>query len=76
VKVETQARLEGRNMSMVLSPDKKALDAAKAAQAESAAEESSVAVLDQGPAPSRRRERVSRDGDAAVSTEASGQPAP
>ena len=29
VKVETQARLEGRNMSMVLSPDKKALDAAQ-----------------------------------------------
>jgi translation initiation factor IF-3 len=26
VKVETQARLEGRNMSMVLSPDKKALE--------------------------------------------------
>jgi translation initiation factor IF-3 len=31
VKVETQARLEGRNMSMVLAPDKKALDAEKAA---------------------------------------------
>jgi len=31
VKVETQARLEGRNMSMVLSPDRKALDARKAA---------------------------------------------
>jgi len=30
-KVETQARLEGRNMSMVLSPDRKALDARKAA---------------------------------------------
>ena len=30
VKVETQARLEGRNMSMVLSPDKKAIDAARA----------------------------------------------
>jgi translation initiation factor IF-3 len=30
VKVETQARLEGRNMSMVLAPDKKALDAQKA----------------------------------------------
>jgi translation initiation factor IF-3 len=29
VKVETQARLEGRNMSMVLAPDKKALDAEK-----------------------------------------------
>jgi translation initiation factor IF-3 len=36
VKVETQARLEGRNMSMVLAPDKKALeDAAKAAKTES-----------------------------------------
>jgi len=34
VKVETQARLEGRNMSMVLAPDKKALeDLAKAATA-------------------------------------------
>jgi translation initiation factor IF-3 len=34
VKVENQARLEGRNMSMVLAPDKKALDeAAKAASA-------------------------------------------
>jgi len=31
-KVESQARLEGRNMSMVLSPDKKALDARKAAE--------------------------------------------
>lgn len=31
VKIETQARLEGRNMSMVLSPDKKALDLRKAA---------------------------------------------
>ena len=30
VKVETQARLEGRNMSMILSPDKKALEAPKA----------------------------------------------
>ena len=32
VKVETQARLEGRNMSMVLAPDRRALeDQAKAA---------------------------------------------
>jgi len=29
VKVETQARLEGRNMSMVLSPDKNALELSK-----------------------------------------------
>ncbi|CAN5726685.1 translation initiation factor IF-3 [soil metagenome] len=37
VKVETQARLEGRNMSMVLAPDRKAIDAeAKAAEEEQA----------------------------------------
>lgn len=34
VKVETQARLEGRNMSMVLSPDKKALEAPKVPKAD------------------------------------------
>jgi len=33
VKVESQARLEGRNMSMVLAPDKKALELRKAAKA-------------------------------------------
>ncbi len=39
VKVETQARLEGRSMSMVLAPDRKALDdAAKAASADPAAD--------------------------------------
>ena len=39
VKVETQARLEGRNMSMVLAPDRKALDdAAKAAKTTTTAE--------------------------------------
>lgn len=32
-KVETQARLEGRNMSMVLSPDRKALEAPKSTPA-------------------------------------------
>ena len=37
VKVETQARLEGRNMSMVLAPDRKAIDAeAKAAEEDEA----------------------------------------
>jgi translation initiation factor IF-3 len=36
VKVETQARLEGRNMSMVLAPDKKALDAPRPAAADEA----------------------------------------
>ena len=60
VKVETQARLEGRNMSMVLAPDKKALDdAAKAAKAatespDEAAEPAPEAVVEpaaEAPAP-------------------------
>ncbi len=33
-KVENQARMEGRSMSMVLAPDKKAMDAMKKAEAE------------------------------------------
>jgi translation initiation factor IF-3 len=49
VKVETQARLEGRNMSMVLAPDKKALDAQKAAKLPEVAEVS--IVNDTPPAP-------------------------
>jgi translation initiation factor IF-3 len=36
-KVENQARLEGRSMSMVLAPDKKAQDALKKAEAEAEA---------------------------------------
>ena len=36
-RVDNQARLEGRSMSMVLSPDKKAAEAAKKAQAAAAA---------------------------------------
>lgn len=48
VKVETQARLEGRNMSMVLSPDRQALDAqAKAATAPADEAESSPAPAEQ-----------------------------
>ncbi len=44
-KVDSQARLEGRNMSMVLSPDKKAQEAMKKAAAEAArAAESSDAA--------------------------------
>jgi len=42
VKVETQARLEGRNMTMVLSPDKKAVPPPRKA---------SDAVPDEEPAP-------------------------
>jgi len=53
VKVETQARLEGRNMSMVLSPDRKALDdaakaAAEAATGETATEDDTATVATEG----------------------------
>ncbi len=62
VKVETQARLEGRSMSMVLSPDRKALDAQKAPPPESTettevgpvaevAEAAEVAPVEAPPAP-------------------------
>jgi translation initiation factor IF-3 len=52
VKVETQARLEGRSMSMVLSPDKKALDAQKAPKPSDTAdvpEEAPVTEVDATP---------------------------
>jgi translation initiation factor IF-3 len=52
VKVETQARLEGRSMSMVLSPDKKALDAQKAPKAAaSAVGFDEVGATEPAPAP-------------------------
>ena len=52
VKVETQARLEGRNMTMVLAPDKKALDeAAKAAEPTADAERPASPSVE----PTRRR---------------------
>jgi translation initiation factor IF-3 len=38
-KVDSHARLEGRSMSMVLSPDKKAADAMKKAAEEAARQE-------------------------------------
>ena len=41
-KVETQARLEGRNMTMVLAPDKKAQEAIKKAAEEAAAEQAAA----------------------------------
>jgi len=44
VKVETQARLEGRNMSMVLSPDKKAIDARKATDVTTEAEDGTETI--------------------------------
>ena len=44
-KIDSQARLEGRSMSMVMSPDKKAAEAArKAREAETSAAESGSAA--------------------------------
>ena len=45
-KIDSQARLEGRNMSMVLSPDKKAQEAMKKAAAE--AERAAAAAENEG----------------------------
>lgn len=54
VKVETQARLEGRSMSMVLSPDKKALDAQKAPPPAETAEAAQVDAPPTAPATAER----------------------
>ncbi len=79
VKVETQARLEGRNMSMVLAPDKKALEElAKAAQAKAATEAPSAAEAPaEAPAAEApaTAEAPSADGSAPA-TAAPTQPAP
>ena len=50
VKVETQARLEGRNMSMVLSPDKKALEVPKAPKAPAEPAPAAAAAAPAAPA--------------------------
>ena len=52
-KIENQARMEGRNMSLVLSPDKKAQDAIKkaAADAEKKAAKDAAADAADEPAP-------------------------
>jgi translation initiation factor IF-3 len=49
VKVETQARLEGRSMSMVLSPDKKAIDLAKQEARDAADEQEEQSAPAQPP---------------------------
>jgi len=64
VKVETQARLEGRNMSMVLSPDKQALEAIAKAAKNPAAD--SVAATDE---PATRSDAVAEpDIDVVIAT--------
>jgi translation initiation factor IF-3 len=50
-KVENEARLEGRNMSMVLAPDKKAQEAMKKAAEEAAAEQAAAELAATETAP-------------------------
>jgi len=70
-KVDTQARLEGRSMSMVLSPDKKAQEAMKKAAADAekeaareAAEAAEPAEAGQQGAPDAEDEDVEDSGEA------------
>ena len=86
-KVDTQARLEGRAMSMVLSPDKKAQEAMKKAAAEAerelagepplAEEVEAQGVIDaENEDVEDRSEAVQEDGDGQASSGAGDAPAP
>lgn len=62
VKVETQARLEGRNMSMVLSPDKKALEPPKAPKSDGThSADIPVEAIDAAPAETPAAEAAPAD---------------
>jgi len=58
-KVDTQARLEGRSMSMTLSPDKQAQEAIKKAAAEAERQAKADAEADSAAAASEQSEGVS-----------------
>ena len=85
-KVDTQARLEGRAMSMVLSPDKRAQEAMKKAASE--AEHASAGVDAEAEPESQgvtdaededvedRQEAVQEDGDGQAPSRAGDAPAP
>ncbi|TVR27971.1 MAG: translation initiation factor IF-3 [Ilumatobacter sp.] len=64
-KVENQARLEGRSMSMVLAPDKKAQEAMKKADAEAAAEAEAdaAAAAEAAAAPAGEGDPDAKDED-------------
>ncbi len=85
-KVDTQARLEGRAMSMTLSPDKKAQEAMKKAAAEAEHERAGLPVTadleSQGVTDAEdedvedRSEAVQEDGDGQAAPRAGDAPAP
>jgi translation initiation factor IF-3 len=64
-KVENQARMEGRSMSLVLAPDKKAQDAIKKAQAEAERETASDQPTDNASAGEAPAEIAGTDTDPA-----------
>jgi translation initiation factor IF-3 len=62
-KVDTQARLEGRSMSMTLSPDKKAQEAMKKAAADAEREaQAAVAAAEQAEGASDAEDEDVEDG--------------
>jgi translation initiation factor IF-3 len=85
-KVDTQARLEGRAMSMTLSPDKKAQEAMKKAAAEAEHDSAGLAIAAdqeaQGVTDAEdedvedRSEAVQEDGDGQAAPPAGDAPAP
>jgi translation initiation factor IF-3 len=70
-KVENQARMEGRSMSMVLAPDKKAQDALKKAAAEEA--ENAARAATEPPGDSNAQDEDLEDRGEAVQEERDGQ---
>jgi len=74
VKVETQARLEGRNMSMVLSPDKKALEPPKIPKSDDRSSGNTDSATDSAPAYTPSTE-VLTDEPAPIDVDAATDPA-
>lgn len=68
-KVENQARMEGRNMSLVLAPDKKAQEALKkAAQEEAKKAQTEAAATNESPVDAASTDATDPDADVDIET--------
>jgi translation initiation factor IF-3 len=68
-KVENQARMEGRNMSLVLAPDKKAQEALKkAAQEEAKKAQTEAAATNESPVVAASTDAADPDADVDIET--------
>jgi translation initiation factor IF-3 len=68
-KVENQARMEGRNMSLVLAPDKKAQEALKkAAQEEAKKAQTEAAATNESPVDAASTDDADPDADVDIET--------